>query len=129
MNQFVGKRSGRHFLELRLEPGNLERLKAGDPIQKRIEDMFPDGIPDRLDLYISYSETPIADARELEQSAEVAVDERSHISRAKRPHCPECKSSIEQLGMWRSDAPVLIAFCPTCGCALGVGSRGILDGQ
>jgi hypothetical protein len=121
VNQFSGKRNGRQFLELRLEPGNLELLtRAGAPIKTRIEDMFPDGIPDRLDLYISYSETPIADARELEQSAEVALDERTHISQAKRPHCPECKSTVEQLAALKHPAAPTVFCCATCGCVLGV---------
>ena len=120
MNQFVGKRSGRHFLELRLEPGNLERLKAGDPILKRIEDMFPDGIPERLDLYISFSETPIADARELEKHAEVTLDERSHVSQMKRPHCPECYSTVEQLAALKNPHAPTVYCCATCGCVLGV---------
>lgn len=38
------------------------------------------------------------------------------------PHCPECKSPIEQLGAWRShDVPLWIAFCEVCGCVMGIG--------
>jgi hypothetical protein len=121
MNQLVGRtRDGKPFLELRLEPGNIERLKQGQPIAKRIEDMFPDGCPRRLDLYITYSETPIADARELKNRAEVALDERTHVSEQKRPHCPECKSAIEQLGVWRNESPMAIAYCAVCGCVFGM---------
>lgn len=121
MNQFVGKLpDGRQFLEFRLEPGNLESLKAGDPILKHIGDMFPDGIPRRLALVISYSETPIADARELAKQAEVMLDERSHISQAKRPHCPECKSTVEQLAALKNPAAPTVYCCATCGCVLGV---------
>jgi hypothetical protein len=120
MNAFSGKDAdGRSFLHFRLEPGNLKRLKDGDPIKKRIEDMYPDGIPRKLDLYISFSDTPVADAVGLKQMADVALDERTPVSEKKRPHCPECKSTIEQLGGWKSDAPVMLLYCIVCGCAFG----------
>lgn len=128
MNQFVGKTGdGRPFLEYRLEPANIERLKQGQAILTRVEDMFPEGIPRKLALYVTYSETPIADARELKGMAEGPVlDERSHIQ--KRPHCPECKSTIEQLGVWRNESPMALAFCPVCGCVFGTVSGEIAKG-
>jgi hypothetical protein len=83
--------------------------------------MFPDGVPQRLELGIFYSETPVADARALRDLAEVSLDERTHVSINKRPHCPECHSTIEQLGMMKYEAaPVDVVFCPQCGCVLSV---------
>lgn len=122
MNQLVGtKENGTKFLVLVLEPGNIHKLQQKQPISIRIEDMFPDGIPKRLELGIFYSETPIADARQLSQMADVTLDERTPTIKNKRPHCPECKSTIEQLGMMRSpESPVNTIFCPTCGCVFGV---------
>lgn len=121
MNQVVGtKDNGTKFLALVLEPGNLHRLQKREPITVRVEDLFPDGIPRKLEVAIFYSETPIADARQLAKMAEVTLDERTPVSESKRPHCPECRSTIEQLGMMRSDAPVHTIFCTMCGCVLGV---------
>jgi hypothetical protein len=121
MNALVGRSAdGKPFLMLVLEPGNLQRLKEGRPIEKHIEDLFPDGIPRRLDLVISFSETPIADARGLAASAEVVLDERTPRSKQVRPHCPECKSTIEQLGGLINPGMPLVVFCVACGCALGV---------
>jgi hypothetical protein len=120
LNQFTGKRNGRHFLEYRLEPGNLERLKKGEAILKHVEDMFPDGIPDRFDLYISFSETPIADAREMQEQARGAFIDERPLHERKRPHCPECKSTVEQLAAIRNAGAPTVVFCATCGCVLGV---------
>lgn len=121
MNKIVGsKENGSKFLALVLEPGNVERLKLRQPIVFRIEDMFPDGTPKRLELAIFYSPTPIADARELAGMAEVTLDERTPVMEKKRPHCPECKSTLEQLGMMKNDSPFNLIFCPTCGCSLGL---------
>jgi hypothetical protein len=93
MNKVVGKKKdGGQFLTLVLEPGNIQRLREGRPITFRVEDMFPDGIPKKLDLDIFYSETPVGDARELAKMAEVALDERTPEAKSKRPHCPECLS-------------------------------------
>src|SRR5215471_18825122 len=127
MNKLFGtKPDGTKFIALSLEPGNIHRLtKKGLPILVRIEDMFPDGIPTKLELAIFYSETPVADARKLAEMAEVALDERTPVSKEKRPHCPECRSTIEQLGMMRGDAPVDTIFCASCGCVLGVFGKGV----
>lgn len=121
MNQLVGeKQNGSKFLGLVLEPGNLRRLQQGKPIIMRVEDMFPDGVPKRLELAIFYSETPVGDARALTKEAEVTLDERTPKMEKTRPHCPECGSTIEQLGMMKSEAPVSTIFCAQCGCVLGV---------
>lgn len=120
MNQIVGRKDdGTPYLALSLEPGNLSRLRHGQPIRLRVEDLFPNGIPKRLELLIGYSETPVADAREFAKSAEVFVDERTPVSQAKRPHCPECKSTIEQIGLWKNESPVALMMCAVCGCVLG----------
>jgi Zn ribbon nucleic-acid-binding protein len=122
MNQLVGKKDdGCPFLLLILEPGNLHRLQQHDPIVLRVQDLFPEGIPKRLELSLGYSETPVADSRALAKMAVQTFDERTPRHRAMRPHCPECRSTIEQLGVWRSDqAPVDTVFCAACGCVLSV---------
>jgi hypothetical protein len=125
MNKIVGKTAdGGSFLALVLEPGNLVRFKEGRPIKFRVDELFPDGIPRRLELFIGFSETPIADARELRKQAEVTLDERTHVSQANRPHCPECKSTIEQLGALVNQGMPTVCFCPQCGCTLGVAGAG-----
>lgn len=122
MNQFVAKdKNGRAVLGLILEPGNIERLGKGDAIRVHADDFFPDGIPRALDIVIFYSETPIADARKMASMADVVLDERTAQAKAKRPHCPECKSTIEQVGCSTGDsAPVVTLFCPACGCSFGI---------
>lgn len=120
MNQIVGhKEDGTPFLALVLEPGNIHKLRDGLPILVRIEDHFPEGIPPRrLELLIFHSDTPIADARELAKTAEMTFDERSAVQ--KKPHCHECKSTVEQLGIWRNESPIALIFCPACGCVFGI---------
>jgi hypothetical protein len=121
MNSLVGTNDrGGQFIALVLEPGNLTRLKERKPIKVRIEDWFPDGIPGSLELLIAFSDTPIADAREFVKVAEMSFDERIHVARAKRPHCPECKSTIEQLGGLVNEGAPTVLYCPQCGCTLGV---------
>ena len=122
MNQLVGKKpDGTPFLVLALEPGNIQRLQERRPIVLHVEDLFPDGIPKRLELAIWYSETPVEDAKALREHAEVVVDERSAMNEQRRPHCPECRSTLEQLGVMRSEeSPFLLLFCSACGCTLGV---------
>jgi hypothetical protein len=111
---------GRHFVALVLEPGNLERLKQHLPIEIEIEEMFPKGVPGGFTLAIAYSETPIADAKYLESlTPHSFVHARKDRMAEVRPHCPECKSTIEQLGLMRGTSPVDIFFCPVCGCVLG----------
>ena len=119
MNQIVGKKNdGTPYLALILEPGNLHRLQRREPILLHVEDLFPDGVPRRLELLISFSETPVADARELAKESDVSVDERTPVSKQKRPHCPECRSTIEQLGML-GETPIGVIYCPACGCVIG----------
>ena len=122
MNQLVGTNSsGKPFLALVLEPGNLHKLQQHQPISIHVEDLFPDGIPKHLELAILYSETPIADARKLSGMAEVTFDERTPIQESKRPHCPECRSTIEQMGMMKHhESPIDTFFCAVCGCVLSV---------
>lgn len=120
MNQFAGKRAdGRSFLSLVLEPGNIRRLQQGQPIMLQVEALFPQGIPKALELAIHYSETPVADARYLAKVAEVTLDERPMHAQT-RPHCPQCRSTIEELAVWRSEqSPVALPFCASCGCVFG----------
>jgi hypothetical protein len=121
MNKITGTHSdGRRFLALILEPGNIFRLcQKRARIMLRIEDEFPDGIPPKLLLEIHYSETPLADAAQLKGMAKMTFDERSAVTDKLRPHCPECHSTIEQLGMWKGDSPIALLFCAQCGCAFG----------
>ncbi len=123
MNKIAGKKpDGTPFLALVLEPGNLLKLQRqpSQPISLRIDEMFPEGVPKKLELDILYSETPVADARELAGMADYAFDERTPASRQKKPHCPECRSVIEQFGVMRSDeSPLALVFCPACGCVFG----------
>ena len=117
-------KDGHPLLVLVLEPGNLHRLQKREPIVLRLEelfqDLFPNGIPLQLEMMIDYSETPVTDAREFAKYTSSFKDERTPIVKNKRPHCPECQSTIEQMGMTSdSNAPVRLVFCPVCGCVLG----------
>jgi hypothetical protein len=107
-----------------LEPSNISRLREGKPITFSLNspDLFPAGLPAKLSIEIAYSETPIADARDIAKTLKpgaVFTDRRTPKLETSRPHCPECSSTIEQLGVWRSDSPVWLVFCTQCGCTLG----------
>jgi len=112
--------NGKNVLVFVLEPGNVNLLREGRPISKHIEEFFPDGIPRNLELLIFYSETPVHDAKEFEKMSKMTFDERTPASKTRRPHCQECKSTIEQLGVWRNESPMAITFCPQCGCVFGM---------
>lgn len=101
MNQLVGKdENGRPMLVLVLEPGNIHKLvEERLPIQVRVEDLFPEGIPRKLTLVIAHSETPDLDAKAFKAVADVTLDERTPKNANRRPHCPQCRSTIEQLGV------------------------------
>lgn len=122
MNQIIGiKEDGSQFMMLVLEPANMHRLTIGGAIKVQIEALFPDGIPAQLDLMITYSETPQADAKEFLKMSERVSDTRTPKIEAQRPHCPECRSTIEQIGKYgQAGFPMTIFFCPVCGCVLGV---------
>jgi hypothetical protein len=121
MNRIVGKKpDGSSFLVLILEPGNVHSLQHKDPILIRLADHFPHGMPADLELVIGYSETPVADNRPLSRMAKAGVDGRVLLV-ATRPHCPECRSTIEQIGVMTSDQwPIDVYFCRTCGCTLNI---------
>lgn len=120
MNQIVGTDEyGGAFLCLLLEPGNIHKLTQGAPIKVHVGASFPDGIPKELDLLISYSETPVQDFNELSKDTGVAFNERN-LGKAKlRPHCPECRSTVEQMGIFTNESPVVLVCCSVCGCTLG----------
>jgi hypothetical protein len=119
MNELIAKGAdGQTVLILVLEPGNINLLREGRPIDKRIHDYFPDGIPRKLELVIHYSETPLADSKAFAKMSKMTFDERS--SKKVRPHCPECKSTIEQLGVWRNESRMALTFCSQCGCIFGM---------
>lgn len=121
MNAATGtNKDGSRFLLIVLEPGNVHKLQKGQPMHFRIEDMFPDGIPRKLEVVIAHSETPIGDGKKLAEIADVALDERTPQNENRRPHCPECRSTIEELGVWRNESLMALAFCAQCGCTLGM---------
>jgi hypothetical protein len=104
-----------------LEPGNLHRLQLGHPIEFSLNDaeLFPYGLPAKLSIGIAFSETPIGDAKEMAKHGVAIKDTRTPQIKNASPHCPECHSSIEQLGVWRSETPVWLVFCIMCGCIFG----------
>ncbi len=106
-----------------LEPGNIDRLMKAQPIQIALNDgPYKQGLPAKLSLVIVYSETPVADSQQFEKwlaPEGVKIDQRTPVINTKVPHCPECHTTIEQMGVWRSNAPVWLAFCMGCGCVLG----------
>jgi len=108
-----------------LEPGNIHKLiDERKPIHIDLnEGPYEKGLPAKLSVEIFFSETPVADAKQFAEmvSPEGRVeDRRTAVSMSKRPHCPQCFSIIEQLGVWRSDqSPVWIVFCVGCGRTLG----------
>lgn len=107
-----------------LEPGNVKRLQQGEPIEFSLNapELFPSGLPAKLSVGIAYSETPIADAKEIAKLVNPGgkfSDKRSAAIASSRPHCPECGSTIEQLGVWRSEqCPIWLVFCTQCGWTL-----------
>ena len=111
---------GGNVFVLVMGPGNLNLMREGHPVSKRIEEFYPDGIPRKLEVLIFYSETPVHDAKEFSKMAQMSFDERAPANKQRRPHCQECKSTIEQLGIWRNESPMAIAFCPECGCVFGM---------
>jgi hypothetical protein len=124
MNKLFGAGTEGNVLLCILEPGNIHKLTHGEPIDISLnEGPWWAGIPPKVKVVIAYSETPIRDQREIEKliGSEKVIDQRTPVSEKKRPHCPECKSTIEQLGVWRSDdSPLWLSFCYVCGCVLGV---------
>lgn len=125
MNRLWGDGEHGPWMTCILEPGNMYRLTNHQPIEIKLADgAWKDGIPQNATLVIAYSETPIADQKKLEQlvgGPQNVEDRRTAVSEKKRPHCPECKSTIEQLGVWRSaESPLWLTFCYVCGCVFGV---------
>ncbi len=102
MNQVVGvKKDGSPFLALALEPGNLKKLREGQPIVIRLGDLFPRGIPITTELMIAYSDTPVADARTMAKESGQVFDERS--AKPVRVNCPKCESTVEQVGLTKTE--------------------------
>jgi Zn ribbon nucleic-acid-binding protein len=122
MNQLVGRDDqGNPFLVLILEPANIHKMvNEAKPVDLRVEALFPEGVPRKLRLVIAHSETPVRDAKELSKLTAVTLDERIPVARTKVPHCPECHTTIEQLGVWRNESPMALAFCVGCGCVFGM---------
>lgn len=124
MNKLYGQGPEGAVLALFLEPGNIHQLKEGNPIEIDLTDgPWKTGLPPKIHVVIAYSETPINDAKHFAQlGTDMKIDDRrTAVSKGKRPHCAECKSTIEQLGVWRSDeAPLWLSFCVVCGCVFGV---------
>ncbi len=51
---------GGNVLVLVLGPANVNLMREGRPVSKRIEEFYPDGIHRKLEMLIYYSETPVA---------------------------------------------------------------------
>ena len=124
MNKLYGGGPKGEVLVCILEPGNLQRLKENKPIDIDLNDgPWKNHLQRKFHVVIAYSETPVADARKFVRDfPEMRIeDRRTEVSESKRPHCPECKSTVEQLAVWRSDeSPLWLAFCATCGCIFRV---------
>lgn len=125
MNKLWGQGTKGAVLACILEPGNIELLtKQRKPIEIDLNaGPWKSGLPPKVQVIIAYSETPVADRKEFTKllGEEHVIDQRTPVSEKKRPHCPECKSTIEQLGVWRSDeSPLWLTFCYVCGCVFGV---------
>jgi hypothetical protein len=129
MNKLYLSNNEGAVLALILEPGNIHKLVTErKPIQIKLhEGPWRGGIPPKVTLEVFFSETPIADAHEMRRllaendAATKVEDQRTPVMEATRPHCPQCRSTIEQLGVWRSEqSPVWLVFCAMCGCTLGV---------
>lgn len=123
MNRLWGEGAKGAVLACILEPGNIQRLKERKPIEINLnEGPWEGGLPPKVTLVIAYSETPIADQKSFEKwmTPDKIEDRRTPVMESKRPHCPECKSTVEQLGCWRSDtSPIWLVFCAMCGCIFG----------
>lgn len=124
MNKIYGDNKDGKLLICVLEPGNIHKLlNERKPLEIRLhEGPFERGLPAKLTVVIGYSETPIRDGQEFAASlvdGAHAIDQRTPVLKTKVPHCPECRSTIEQLGVWRSETPVWLVFCTCCGCVFG----------
>lgn len=123
MNKILTEGPSGKLLVCILEPGNLHRLQKGEPIEINLNgpELFPAGLPAKLSIAIAYSETPIADSREIRKHLKdggLHSDTRKSIVENLRPHCRECHSTVEQMGICKSD-PIWFAFCSNCGSVLG----------
>ena len=121
MNKLWGRGVDGNVLLCILEPGNVHKLKNNEPIDINLNDgPWKSGLPAKVHVVIAYSETPVTDAKQILKDYP-GEDQRTPVLEKQRPHCPECKSTIEQLGVWRSDeAPLWLSFCAMCGCVFGV---------
>jgi hypothetical protein len=135
MNRTYGDGKNGKFVMCILEPANLHKLvEERKPIEFSLNEAtgpYERGLPAKLSVIIAYSETPIADSRELEKMlvpGGKVSDQRTPVSQAKRPHCPECHSTIEQLGVWRNESPMALAFYGVCGCVFGMVPTEVVKG-
>jgi hypothetical protein len=124
MNRLYGEGPEGKLLLCVIDAGNVHRLvKENKPLEINLNDgPWEKGLPAKLTVTIAYSETPIADAEAFRKLFSIGKveDRRSPVAQSKRPHCPQCMSVIEELGVWRSEqAPVWLVFCTNCGCTLG----------
>jgi len=123
------KPNGQACLALELDPANIHCLKQDKPILLHLDKLFPLGIPAQLEILIAYTETPVASAASAKPIADVMVDERQVAGQAAHPHCPECRSTIESVGVLRNQTALAIAFCPACGCFLGLVASDLTRGM
>lgn len=125
MNKLYGSGTKGSVLACILEPGNIHLLtKERKPIEIDLNDgPWKNGLPPKIQVILAYSETPKQDATYFGTTLNPASveDRRTPVSEKKRPHCAECKSTIEQLAVWRSEqSPLWLTFCSVCGCVFGV---------
>jgi Zn ribbon nucleic-acid-binding protein len=125
MNKLYGDTATGKVLVCVIDAANVHRMIAENrPLEIDLnEGPWEKGLPAKLKVQIAYSETPIKDAEEfakLLHDPHKVEDRRSPVAQSKRPHCPQCFTRIEELGVWRSEqAPVWLVFCSTCGYTFG----------
>lgn len=124
MNRLYGENLNGHILMCVLEPGNIHKLvQEQKPIEICLnEGMWKNGLPAKVTVALMYSETPVADSKQLRSLLApdgLLIDSRTPASKSKLPHCSECKSTIEQIGIFRNESPIAFVMCPACGCVLG----------
>ena len=117
-------KTGTKILILSLDPPNIQQLLAGNPAEVKLEKVAPGALPFPLTVAISYTETPEAEARQLRETAQKVLDERTPRTKQQRPHRPRCNATIENIGVWDAEtAPIALTFCAICGATLGTFPR------
>jgi hypothetical protein len=123
MNRVYGEGKNGKVVICVLEPGNIHKLvEERKPIEFSLNDgPWKHGLPAKVSIAIAYSETPIADSKQIREMMPDAhfTDTRTPTSKSKLPHCPECRSTIEQLGVFKNESAIALVMCAVCGCVFG----------